>query len=79
MDRILQERASGHPQMSVGRVVADGGVGGVLTIGVDLYTFGSARALPIMSWALPMVSWALPKSDPSETLGNAYKLPKSYG
>ena len=44
MDIILQERASGHPQMSVGRVVADGGVGGVLTIGVDLYTFGSARA-----------------------------------
>ena len=37
-------------------------------MGVDLYTFGSARALPIMSWALPMVSWALPKSDPSKRL-----------
>ena len=38
---------------------------------VDSYTFGRARALPIMSWALPMVTWALPKFDPSETFGNA--------
>ena len=38
---------------------------------VDSYTFGRARALPIMTLALPMVTWALPKFDPSETLGNA--------
>ena len=38
---------------------------------VDSYTFGLARALPIMTLALPMVTWALPKFDPSETLGNA--------